>query len=114
MLDRLLNVIIDKGGLFAALWILTVWVLAKREQHWNERDAAKQRVVDELTAARIATVEKKADDMVAVTKQVVEVLTSNNATLQEVREALDNAADPRRRDDSDEPPANEPTRRGFR
>lgn len=90
MIDQIAGVILEKGGLFAALFLGTLYVLLRREQRWDARDADKQRAIDALT-------EKTRNDMLVVTRQLVEVLTVNNATLGEVRDALDAAPDPNRK-----------------
>lgn len=96
MLDTIVGVILQKGGLGYALFLGMVVYWARDRSHMesqiNERDVA----IGRLQGERVADAQKQRDDSVAVNRQLIEVLTLNKDTLDDVRELLENYPDNRR------------------
>ncbi len=117
MLHDAVSMILEKGGLGYALFLASVYVLARVYERYekllNERDVALAalqalRVADaqkiaELHGLRVADLQKTSDTAWQANEKLVQAMTRNSSVMEEVRELLDGQTDPRRskRDERD-------------
>lgn len=110
-MDAATKAVIESGVLGALLVLCAaalVWVILRRE-----RDATAYRAaIDALQAARVADSQKTRDDVVAVNRELVGVMTRNVATLEAATDAIGEVSELLERIRAEQPqgPTNDPDR----
>lgn len=89
MLDAIVGVILTKGGLGYALFLGMVVYWARDRTRTEAQLAERDVTIGRLQGERVADAQKQRDDSVAVNRQLIEVLTLNKDTLDDVRELID-------------------------
>lgn len=109
-MQSVIQVILEKGGLGYALFLAMAWYWArdrdKLEAQINQRDVRlaeiqAMRVADtqkiaELHGLRVADLQKSGDTAWQANAKLVEIVSRNTDTMEEVRDLLDGQTDPRR------------------
>lgn len=113
MLDSIISMILEKGGLGYALFLGAVYVASRQQLRAEAREAGLREQVAGLQTARVADAQKTRDDVVAVNRELVEVLTVNRAALAAVDAVMGDVLEklPPDPDPTRKVPAYEPTRR---
>jgi len=89
MIGNIVDVILTKGGLGYALFMGMVYYWARDRGRLEIQLAERDVAIGQLQGARVADIAKQRDDSLAVNSRLIEVLTLNKDTLDDVRALLD-------------------------